>query len=347
MFRPPQDPTLPVFNGGEGGGGGRGDVPWSNGGRWDEWGLLSRRHRQAQRRGIISCGLPCFCPIYLTTIMIPSVVANTLLLVSNLVVVDRLDSCDVSDLSSSNHTYPCYISPGSSLRNIPAAPGEITDENEIEEQLDSMALQFLQQAKDNQRQVVDLIESGGWEKTQIRDGIKLRRLFHTVHRRYVYLTELEVSIEIKTCFQVTIENSETQHEWNPGMKQVKTIHKINENTVLTHQVTSPELAGLISPREMLLLTQWSLLNDSSYLISYASTEWPEFKPNYDYVLAYNGPSGFLFVPLAGNRTRVLWLFNADLKYNSVPSSIINALAPSAVINYMKHWRQFLLSHLPS
>jgi hypothetical protein len=58
----------------------------------------------------------------------------------------------------------------------------------------------------------------------------------------------------------------------------------DDHMLLTHQVTSPEVAGMISPREMLLLTSWSQENDT-YLLSYASTEWEDFKYNPDeYVL---------------------------------------------------------------
>ena len=59
--------------------------------------------------------------------------------------------------------------------------------------------------------------------------------------------------------------------------------------------------------------------------------------------AENGPSGFRFEPVEGkpDATRVLWVFNADLKFDHMPAAVLNAVLPASTINYMKYLKAHL------
>ncbi|CAG0921200.1 unnamed protein product [Notodromas monacha] len=206
---------------------------------------------------------------------------------------------------------------------------------------------YIQQGQETLAEIKELMNRDGW-KTSRKDkvGTIVKYLFHPKYNRRIFMTTAVFPAPPEILYRVIWTEGGEMHKWNPKIEDVEILQPIGDIAQISRQVAANEAGGIVTQRDFVVLNERDEEDGplgKIYYVAYVSTEWPGRPPLEDFVRAENGPSGFRFEPIEGNpdATKVTWIFNADLKFDHLPATMLNAVLPASTLNYMSSLRKHL------
>uniref|UniRef100_UPI00398F1A52 steroidogenic acute regulatory protein, mitochondrial n=1 Tax=Pristiophorus japonicus TaxID=55135 RepID=UPI00398F1A52 len=138
---------------------------------------------------------------------------------------------------------------------------------------------------------------------------------------------------------------EQMGEWNPNVKQVKILKKIDKETMVTHEVSAETAGNIISPRDFVSV-RYSKRRGSTGFLAGMSTHCDMMPEQNGFIRAENGPTCIVLRPTADdpNKTKLTWLLSIDLK-GWLPKSVINQVLSQTQADFAQHLRRHMDSHV--
>ncbi|XP_072341695.1 steroidogenic acute regulatory protein, mitochondrial [Scyliorhinus torazame] len=137
---------------------------------------------------------------------------------------------------------------------------------------------------------------------------------------------------------------EQMGEWNPSVKEVKILRKINNETMITHEVSADTAGNIVSPRDFVSV-RCSRRRGSTCFLAGMSTHSDMMPKQNGFIRAENGPTCIVLRPSADDpsKTKFTWLLSIDLK-GWLPKSLIDQLLSQSQANFAQHLRRHLDSN---
>uniref|UniRef100_A0A8C4T486 START domain-containing protein 1 n=1 Tax=Erpetoichthys calabaricus TaxID=27687 RepID=A0A8C4T486_ERPCA len=158
----------------------------------------------------------------------------------------------------------------------------------------------------------------------------------------VFKLEAVLDATPKQLYSELFEKLEEISTWNPNVSRIQ---KIDQNTMVTHEVTSLTPGNLIGQRDFVSIRHcWR--QDSVFCLAGAAIQIESLPPQNGFVRAEDGPSCIIVKPLGSDKSHFTWLLNMDLK-GWLPKSLVNQALPQAQADFVKHLRKKLSMRITS
>ncbi|XP_069771384.1 steroidogenic acute regulatory protein, mitochondrial [Narcine bancroftii] len=130
-------------------------------------------------------------------------------------------------------------------------------------------------------------------------------------------------------------------EWNPNVKQVKILRKINKETMVTYETSAETAGNVVSPRDFVSV-RYAKRRGSTCFLAGMSTHCDMMPQQDGFIRGENGPTCMVLRPTADdpNKTKFTWLLSIDLK-GWLPKSLINQVLCQTQAEFAQHLRQHL------
>ncbi|XP_059822093.1 steroidogenic acute regulatory protein, mitochondrial [Hypanus sabinus] len=157
--------------------------------------------------------------------------------------------------------------------------------------------------------------------------------------------KLEVVMDKPTdlLYSELFDRVEQMGEWNPNVKQVKILKRINKETMVTYEASAETAGNVISPRDFVSV-RYAKRRGSTCFLAGMSTHCNLMPQQNGFIRGENGPNCIVLRPSAEdpNKTKFTWLLSIDLK-GWLPKSLIN----QALCQTQADFAQCLRQHMNS
>nr|CAD7588678.1 unnamed protein product [Timema genevievae] len=125
-------------------------------------------------------------------------------------------------------------------------------------------------------------------------------------------------------------------------KQTQQGDVIDSHTDISYQVAAEGAGGIVSSRDFVNLRCWGMKGDC-YVAAGVSVLHPEVPPCTNYIRGENGPTCWVFRPVAGHSDQCIveWLLNTNLR-GWIPQYVLDPALMAAMINYIVYLRKYLI-----
>ncbi|KAF6097410.1 StAR related lipid transfer domain containing 3 [Phyllostomus discolor] len=140
-------------------------------------------------------------------------------------------------------------------------------------------------------------------------------------------------------YQEVILQPERMVLWNKTVTACQILHRVEDNTLVSYDVSAGAAGGVVSPRDFVNVRRIERRKDK-YLSSGIATTHCAKPPTHKYVRGENGPGGFVVLKSASN-PRVctfIWVLNTDLK-GRLPRYLIHQSLAATMFEFAFHLRQ--------
>ncbi|KAG2462620.1 STAR protein, partial [Polypterus senegalus] len=128
----------------------------------------------------------------------------------------------------------------------------------------------------------------------------------------VFKLEAVLDATPRQLYYELFEKLEEISTWNPNVSKIQIVQKIDQNTMVTHEVTSLTPGNLIGQRDFVSIRHcWR--QDSVFCLAGAAIQIESLPPQNGFVRAEDGPSCIIVKPLGTDKSHFTWLLNMDLK----------------------------------
>ncbi|XP_058246687.1 steroidogenic acute regulatory protein, mitochondrial [Hemibagrus wyckioides] len=189
-----------------------------------------------------------------------------------------------------------------------------------------------------QKSISILSDPDGWQteiETSMGDKV-LSKVLPDVGK--VFRLEVVLDQQPDDLYEELVENMESMGEWNPNVKQVKILQKINQDTLVTHEVSGETPGNVVGPRDFVSV-RCTKRRGSTCFLAGMSTQHPSMPEQKGFVRAENGPTCIVMRPNADdpNKTKFTWLLSLDLK-GWIPKTVINRVLSQTQVDFANHLR---------
>ncbi|KFM60499.1 Steroidogenic acute regulatory protein, mitochondrial, partial [Stegodyphus mimosarum] len=193
-------------------------------------------------------------------------------------------------------------------------------------------------AEDALQKAVSIIESDGWHKEKV-DGDDI--IYSKVVPAYgkVFKFEGFLPISPKKVIDELYFKGEEMHKWNPTVKKVRVIQKIDDHMDIAHVIATEGASGLVSSRDFVNLRVWKK-EDSAYVHGSVATTHPDVPVVAKYVRGEQGPCAYVLTPANenGQKCKLKWLLNTNLK-GWIPQYLIDQAMSAVMLEYVQSLRR--------
>nr|KAF6417325.1 StAR related lipid transfer domain containing 3 [Molossus molossus] len=140
-------------------------------------------------------------------------------------------------------------------------------------------------------------------------------------------------------YQEVILQPERMVLWNKTVTACQILHRVEDNTLISYDVSAGAAGGVVSPRDFVNVRRIERRRDK-YLSSGIATTHCTKPPTHKYVRGENGPGGFIVLKSPSN-PRVctfIWILNTDLK-GRLPRYLIHQSLAATMFEFAFHLRQ--------
>ncbi|XP_027728694.1 stAR-related lipid transfer protein 3 isoform X2 [Vombatus ursinus] len=239
--------------------------------------------------------------------------------------------------------FPGALSEGqfySPPESFAGSDNESDDEGAGKKGISSQDREYIQQGKEAM-EVVDQIlaqeENWKFEKNnEYGDTVYTIEIpFHG--KTFILKAFLQCPAEL--VYQEVILQPEKMVLWNKTVNACQILHRVEDNTLITYDVSSGAAGGVVSPRDFVNVRRIERRRDR-YLSSGIATTHFAKPPLHKYVRGENGPGGFIVLK-SPNNPRVctfVWVLNTDLK-GRLPRYLIHQSLAATMFEFAFHLRQ--------
>ncbi|XP_020386697.1 steroidogenic acute regulatory protein, mitochondrial [Rhincodon typus] len=204
---------------------------------------------------------------------------------------------------------------------------------------------YIKQAEEALQKSISILQDGSGWKSEIEaaNGDKVvSKTLPDIGK--VFKLEVEMDNSLDLLYSELFDKVEQMGEWNPNIKQVKILKKINQETMLTHEVSTETAGNLISPRDFVSV-RYAKRRGSTCFLAGMSTHCDMMPEQNGIVRAESGPTCIVLRPSAEdpNKTRFTWLLSIDLK-GWLPKSLIDQVLSQSQADFAQHLRRHLDSN---
>ncbi|XP_072123339.1 steroidogenic acute regulatory protein, mitochondrial [Mobula birostris] len=188
-----------------------------------------------------------------------------------------------------------------------------------------------------------LQDTSGW-KTEI-EAINGDKVVSKMLPDIGKVFKLEVVMDKPTdlLYSELFDRVEQMGEWNPNIKQVKILKRINKETMVTYEVSAETAGNVISPRDFVSV-RYAKRRGSTCFLAGMSTHCNLMPQQNGFIRGENGPTCIVLRPSAEdpNKTKFTWLLSIDLK-GWLPKSLINQVLCQTQADFAQCLRQHMNS----
>ncbi|XP_062995323.1 steroidogenic acute regulatory protein, mitochondrial [Elgaria multicarinata webbii] len=205
-----------------------------------------------------------------------------------------------------------------------------------------MEMSYIKQGEEALQKSLNILgDQGGWKTETVMDnGDKvLSKVLPDVGK--VFRLEVVVDQPLDCVYGELVERMEQMADWNPNVKEIKILQKINQDTVITHETAAPTPGNIVGPRDFVSV-RCSKRRGSTCVLAGMSTTYAAMPEQKGVIRAENGPTCMVLRPLAGDtsQTKLTWLLSIDLK-GWLPKTLINQVLSQTQVDFAKHLRNHL------
>ncbi|XP_055928831.1 stAR-related lipid transfer protein 3-like [Argiope bruennichi] len=194
-------------------------------------------------------------------------------------------------------------------------------------------------AEEALHKAIAIIEADDWKKEKI-SGSDI--IYSKVVPPYgkVFKFEGIVPLSPMKVVEILYFKAEEMHKWNPTVKRVKVIQKIDEYHDIAHVIATEGAAGLVSSRDFVNVRIWKK-KDSGYVHGSVGITHPDVPVKAKYVRGEQGPTAYIMTPADenGETTKLQWLLNTNLK-GWIPQYLIDQTLSIVMMEYINSLRKF-------
>ncbi|NXI43228.1 STAR protein, partial [Galbula dea] len=217
-------------------------------------------------------------------------------------------------------------------------------------QISSVDLSYITQGEGALQQALSILQHhSSWQAEMMLDAGATVSSAALPGLGKVFRVEVVLAVPVARLHQELFERMEQMPQWNPTLSQVKVLHRIGTDTLVTHEVTAPSPGNLVGQRDFVSVRHRRRRETAIYLVGTATHV--ELLPLQEgCIRAESRLSCIVLQPLAGDpgRTRFTWLLSMDLKASAttlsggwIPASVINRVLPQSQADFIKHLCQHL------
>ncbi|XP_044527686.1 stAR-related lipid transfer protein 3 [Gracilinanus agilis] len=217
---------------------------------------------------------------------------------------------------------------------------ESDDEEAGRKGFSSQDREYIQQGKEAM-EVVDqiLAQEENWKFEKNNEyGDTVYTLEIPFHGK-TFILKAFLQCPAELVYQEVILQPEKMVLWNKTVNACQILHRVEDNTLITYDVSSGAAGGVISPRDFVNVRRIERRRDR-YLSSGIATTHFAKPPMHKYVRGENGPGGFIVLKSPSN-PRVctfVWVLNTDLK-GRLPRYLIHQSLATTMFEFAFHLRQ--------
>lgn len=198
--------------------------------------------------------------------------------------------------------------------------------------------EYLQQAETGWNNAWEIYHSDGWKLSAGKDletGCVYTKHYTDGHK--IFKLDGLVDATPQEVFDQLVHGDNESPAWNPTVLLCKTLEKLNDNTDIAYNISSPGAGGLVSSRDFVNLRHWKTRDELTLSLG-LSTCHPDMPPNHKYVRAENKPAAWVFKPMDnGNQCHFTLILKTDLK-GWVPHYLVDQAMTGCLVNYIKYLR---------
>ncbi|XP_041065831.1 steroidogenic acute regulatory protein, mitochondrial [Carcharodon carcharias] len=201
---------------------------------------------------------------------------------------------------------------------------------------------YVKQGEEALHKSISIIQDANGWKTEIEaaNGDKVAsKMLPDIGK--VFKLEVVMDKPSDLLYSELFDKIEHMGEWNPNVKQVKILKKINNETMITHEVSADTAGNIISPRDFVSV-RYSKRRGSTCFLSGISTHCDMMPEQNGFIRAENGPTCIVLRPSADdpNKTKFTWLLSIDLK-GWLPKSLIDQVLSQSQADFAQHLRRHM------
>ncbi|XP_039590726.1 steroidogenic acute regulatory protein, mitochondrial [Polypterus senegalus] len=235
------------------------------------------------------------------------------------------------------------------VKDLPCVLGlknDIAEPKGSSNALKDKELYYITQGKEALQRALEILDQlGGWqyEITHTNGDTVSSKVIPEVGK--VFKLEAVLDATPRQLYYELFEKLEEISTWNPNVSKIQIVQKIDQNTMVTHEVTSLTPGNLIGQRDFVSIRHcWR--QDSVFCLAGAAIQIESLPPQNGFVRAEDGPSCIIVKPLGTDKSHFTWLLNMDLK-GWLPKSLVNQALPQAQADFVKHLRKKLSTRITS
>ncbi|XP_068119687.1 stAR-related lipid transfer protein 3 [Hyperolius riggenbachi] len=187
-----------------------------------------------------------------------------------------------------------------------------------------------------------LAQEGNWKYEKSNDvGDVVYTLDIPFHGKTFILKAL-VQCPAEIVYQEVILQPEKMVVWNRTVAVCQILQRVDDNTLVTYDMSSGAAGGVISPRDFVNIRRIERRKDR-YLSAGIAGAHPTRPPLTKYVRGENGPGGFVVLKSSRNPSvcTFIWILNTDLK-GRLPRYLIHQSLAATMFEFCSHLRKRVL-----
>ncbi|CAH1773226.1 unnamed protein product [Owenia fusiformis] len=184
-----------------------------------------------------------------------------------------------------------------------------------------------------------------WRLYQATDGWKEENVKNDEEKIYtkvipnigkIFKSETIVDADAEKLFGLLWNGVEAETEWNPTVTEVQIAQTIDDHTDITYHVAAEAAGGMVSARDFVNLRTWRIKHGCIFSAG-CSVEHKDYPANPKYVRGENGPGGWVFEPIDGQkgRCRFTWILNTMPK-GWLPQYLVDQALSGVMLLFIKN-----------
>ncbi|XP_076314879.1 steroidogenic acute regulatory protein-like [Tachypleus tridentatus] len=186
-------------------------------------------------------------------------------------------------------------------------------------------------------EALEIISSGSW-KTEIfvNEDVVQSRQVSKYGKVFKFVGKIKITPQ--KVIHHLFYNIESMPEWNPTIKQIKVLQKIDSYTDIVYVVATNRAGGIVASRDFVVARM--LENRGGSIINaMVSVTHPSMPLQAKHVRGEHGPSVYVFSPVDGSTCHLQWLLNTNLK-GWLPQYLVDQTMAHFMFNYVNHLRDY-------
>merc|ERR1711874_21921 len=199
--------------------------------------------------------------------------------------------------------------------------------------------EYIKTTEEAWQEAIDIAKSeDGWkeEKSDKKTGdiVESRK---NPQGRKIYRCKARIEMPAKLLIEA-MSDTDKITEWNKTLTQAKVLKVLNEECVISYQVTTDGGGGVVSARDFVFASKKGYLGET-FVMGGKSVEYKEAPSSGKIVRAVNGPGCQMVTPGSEeNVCHVVWLMDCDYK-GWMPQSVLDIAMPVAQTQFIECLRK--------
>ncbi|XP_067825408.1 stAR-related lipid transfer protein 3 [Heptranchias perlo] len=201
-------------------------------------------------------------------------------------------------------------------------------------------IEYVRQGREAMRIMEQILaQEENWKMEKENDNNDVVYTFEIPYHGKSFILKAFLQCPAELVYQEVILQPEKLVVWNRTVAACQVLQRIDDNTLITYDVSAGAAGGVVSPRDFVNVRRIETKKEM-YISSGVSTTHDSKPPLDKYVRGENGPGGFVVLKSLRNPSvcTFIWILNTDLK-GHLPRYLIQQSLAATMFEFIAHLRQ--------